>query len=247
MINEATEQIDELNLCGYRLIQPKAGFRFTLDPVLLGLLAFLPNRCKALDLGTGTGIIPHVLVARGAETVLGIEINPVMAQMASRSVAMNGLTEKITIQQGDLKEIRQFAAAGYYDLVVANPPYLPVGQGKISPNPLVAEACHEQSATLADFVQAARFAVKYRGRVAFVYRTERLAEMIHELRVAQIEPKRLRLIHSRAGEKPYLFFVEGVRGAQPGLEVLPPFVVYDEQGKYTAEIKQFYACPRRPL
>lgn len=247
MINPATEQLDALNLCGYQLIQPKTGFRATLDPVLLGLLAFLPKNCTALDLGTGTGIIPHVLSVRGVTKVTGLEVNPMMADMAKRSVSLNKLEEKIQIVQGDLREIRRFVAPGQYELVVANPPYLPLGKGRISPNSLVAQACHEHEGKLTDFVQAARFAVKYRGRVAFVYRPERLPEMMKELMAAQIEPKRLRLIHSRVGEKPYLFFVEGVRGARPGLEVLPPFVVYDAAGKYTDEIRQFYDCPRRPL
>jgi tRNA1(Val) A37 N6-methylase TrmN6 len=96
------------------------------------------------------------------------------------------------------------------------------------------------TATLADVIAAARYLVKYRGRFALVHLPERMAEILKAMTDAGLEPKRLRLVHPYPDKKPKFLLVEGVRGARPGLEVLPPLFVYSAPGEYSREIMEYY-------
>jgi len=237
---QGAERLDELLIDGLQIIQHPDEFRFTLDAVLLAQFATVKPGGSVVDLGTGTGVIAMLLAARGSGRIEGLEINPRLADMAGRSVQWNGLEDRITIRQGDMRQLRGLLPAGEWELVVCNPPYRVVGSGFASPNQDRARACHEVDAGLADVVQAARYLVKYRGRVAFCQLPERAVDVLAAMRSADIEPKRLRWVHPRLDRPPSLVLVEGIRGAKPGLEVLPPLVVYDGQGNYTDEILGYY-------
>lgn len=235
------ERIDELIIGQLKVIQHEEEFCFSLDAILLAHFATVRSDIKAVDLGTGTGVIAFLLAARGAQHVTGVELSQSMADMAKRSVALNKLEEKVTITQGDLCKVKDILPSDSCDLVVSNPPYRPVGGGYISPNDKVAQAKHEITATLNDVVNAARYLLKYRrGRFAMVHLPERMAEILTAMSQAGIEPKRLQLVYSRIDKKPTMLLVEGVKGANPGLNVLPPLVVYKSDGSYSNEIKQYY-------
>ena len=238
---KAGERLDDLIIGGIKIIQHPDGFCFSLDAILLGHFACVKKGCRAVDLGTGTGVIAFVLSARGASEVTGIELNPDTADRAARSAALNGLEEKVALQCGDLRSVRQFLPSGQYDLVVSNPPYRSLGGGFLNPAQGLAMARHETTASLKDVLAAARYLLKYRGRFAMVHLPERMTDIISGMREAGIEPKRLRLVHSGIHKKPNMLLVEGIRGAQPGLEVLPPLIVYGENGQYTQEILGYYS------
>jgi tRNA1Val (adenine37-N6)-methyltransferase len=235
------ERVDDLLIGQLKVIQHEEEFCFSLDAVLLSHFVTVRQGSTAVDLGTGTGVIALLLTARGVGHVTGLEISQSMADMASRSVCLNKLEEKVHIRQGDLCNIRNIFPSDGYDLVVSNPPYRPVGGGYISPNDKVARAKHEVTATLQDVVSAARYLLKYRrGRFAMVHLPERMSEILTAMSQADIEPKRLQLVYSSLDKKPTMLLVEGVRGAKPGLEVLPPLVVYKPDGSYSDEIMQYY-------
>jgi tRNA1(Val) A37 N6-methylase TrmN6 len=208
--------------------------------VLLAHFATLRMGQAAVDLGSGTGVLAFLLVSRGAKQVTGVEIDPQMADMAIRSVLLNGLGEQIKIINGDLRSLRGRLPAGESELVISNPPYYPVGGGYISPNSGVARACHELTANLADVVAAAKYLVKYRGRFAMVHLPERMAEILKVMSDQGIEPKRLQLVHPSINKKPNILLVEGIRGGRPGLDVLPPLIVYNADGSYSDEIMAYY-------
>ena len=239
MINQG-ERIDDLLIGKLKLIQNPSEFCFSLDAVLLAHFAKVRQGITAVDLGTGTGVIALLLAARAAGHVVGIEMSPSMAEMAKRSVMLNGLEDKVTIIHGDLCKIKELLPAGIYDLVVSNPPYRPVTGGYISPNDKVAMAKHEVTANLKDVVNAAKHLVKTRGRFAMVHLPERMAEILVAMSQAGIEPKRLQLVHSGVDKKPKMLLVEGTRGANPGLTVLPPLIVYKADGSYSDEIQSYY-------
>lgn len=235
------ERLDDLQIDGLKVIQHKDQFRFSVDAVLLSHFAHLKKKSRVLDLGTGTGVIPLLLTTRGADNITGIEINAVMADLAKRSVKYNQLEDKIKIVQWDLREIRNLFQASIFDLVVANPPYRPVKQGKISELDAVAIARHEVSATLEDVVMTARYLLNMRGRFAMVHLPERLAEIIVIMHSVGIEPKRLQFVHSKMGKMPVLVLIEGVVGARSGLIVEKPFTIYNEDGSYHKDIMEYYA------
>lgn len=235
------ERVDDLIIDQLKVIQHEKEFCFSLDAILLSHFATVKPDIKAVDLGTGTGVIALLLAARGAQHVTGVELSLSMADMAKRSVTLNKLKEKVAIIQGDLCKVKDILPSDNYDLVVSNPPYRPVGGGYVSPNDKVAQAKHEVTATLNDVVNAARYLLKYRrGRFAMVHLPERMAEILTAMSHAGIEPKRLQLVYSSIAKKPTMLLVEGIRGAKPGLEVLPPLVVYKPDGSYSNEIMQYY-------
>lgn len=234
------ERIDDLIINGLKLIQHPDQFCFSLDAVLLAHFASVRPGSTVVDLGTGTGVIGLLLLARGAGTVTGLEINSDMADMARRSARLNGLEDKFTILNGDLRQVKEYMPNGSIELIVSNPPYRPVGGGYINPNDKVAVARHELTANLAEVVAAAKYLVKYRGRFAMVHLPERLAEISVAMCQAGIEPKRLQFVYPAVNKKPNMVLIEGVRGANPGINVLPPLIVYTTDGKYSEDINELY-------
>ncbi len=234
------ERVDDLIINDLKLIQHPDEFCFSLDAVLLAHFASMRSGGAAIDLGAGTGVIGLLLLARGAATVTGLEINPAMVDMARRSACLNGLEGRLSIIHGDLRRVKEFLPSGGCELIVSNPPYRPVGGGYISPNNRVAIARHELTASLADVVAAAKYLVKYRGRFAMVHLPERLAEITLAMCQAGIEPKRLQFVYPAINKKPNMVLIEGVRGANPGMDVLPPLIVYTNDGSYSEDIMKLY-------
>lgn len=234
------ERLDDLLIGGYKIIQDSGRFRFSLDAVLLGHFATVKKQTVAVDLGAGTGVLGLILAARGAAKVTGVEISAEMADMAGRTIALNGLGDKLAVLTGDVRAIKGLFPAGSADLVVTNPPYRPPGSGQESPRAEVAMARHELAGGLADFVAAAAYLVKERGRLALVHLPERLPAIVAALAACRLEPKRLRMVHSAPGREAKLVLVEAVAGGRPGLKVLPPLFIYNAAGGYTGEILAFY-------
>ncbi|MBP2645458.1 MAG: hypothetical protein H6Q75_898 [Firmicutes bacterium] len=234
------ERLDDLLIGNLKIIQHEQQFCFSLDAVLLAHFATVRPEVTACDLGAGTGVLGLLLAARGAGHVTGIELNEYMVEMAKRSIALNGLEDRLYMVCADVQEIKSLFAAGAMELIVMNPPYRLPGGGFVSANQGVANARHELSGSLEQFVAAASYLVKYRGRVAMVHLPERMPEVLKTMMQYDLEPKRLRLVFPTVEKKPKFLLVEGVRGARPGLEVLPPLFVFRPDGSYSQEITSYY-------
>jgi tRNA1(Val) A37 N6-methylase TrmN6 len=235
------ERIDELGVRGWRIIQYPDEFRFSLDAVLLAHFATIGKKAKAVDLGSGTGAVGLFLLARGATDVLGVELNPRLASAATRTAEMNGLADRLNFICGDVTCISSYCTGGLFDLVVANPPYRLPSTGRISPSKGVAMARHETTAGLREFVQAAAFLLRNRGRFAMIHLPERLVDLCTELRSSGLEPKRLRFVHPFNDKEPRMVLIEAVKGAAPaGLVVGSPLVVYRAPKEYHPEILAYY-------
>ena len=231
------ETVDELRKFGLKIIQPRDGYRFSLDPLLLcDFAAILPGE-KAVDLGAGCGIIPLILarVAEGS-TLSGVEGQTEMAELAGRNVALNGLSERVEIRHADILVVKKLFPPSSFDLVVANPPYRKKGSGRISPKPGRDLARHESTATLHDFLAAAKNLVKLSGRICFIYHPSRLVEFLHEAEALKLSPVRLRMVHGNATAEGRMFLVELVKGRKCDLSLLPPLFVFAENGEYTREM-----------
>lgn len=234
------ETLDDLRLGGLRIIQNRDGYRFSLDPVLLCAFVRIAPGQTACDLGTGSGVIP-LLLARltAAKSILGVEVQSELAERARRSVELNRLQERVTIMEADLRRIREVIKAESCQVVLANPPYRQLAQGRLSPRNERAQARHEIHGGLSDFLHAARWLLGTGGSFFIVYLAERLAELLEEMRQAGLEPKRLRCIHSRAGEPARMVLLEGRKGGGPGLKVESPLYVYQGEG-YSEEVLAIY-------
>ncbi|GGO09112.1 tRNA1(Val) (adenine(37)-N6)-methyltransferase [Saccharibacillus kuerlensis] len=234
------ERIDDLLTQNLHIIQSPEVFSFSMDAVLLGRFASVPARGRVLDLCTGNGVIPLLLSTRTKAKIEGVEIQERLADMAERSITMNGLQEQITIHHMDLKHFHEIAGHGMYDAVTVNPPYTPLTGSDIKANPHEAIARHEIHCTLEDVVQACSRLVKQGGKVSMVHRPHRLADILTLMRQYRIEPKRIRFVHPRAGMEANMVLVEGLRDGKPEMRVLPPLIVYNEQGEYCSEIMTIY-------
>lgn len=233
------EKIEDLGH-GYFIIQDPKYFAFGTDAVLLADFAKMKEGERAVDLGTGCGIIPILMCARTKGIrVTGLEIQRPLAEMATRSVNLNGLEESIQIIYGDLKEAARFIKPGV-DVVVANPPYEKTNTGRESPNEYHNIAKREVCCTLGDVVSAAAKLLRTGGRFYIIYRTELFAGLMDKMREYRLEPKRVTLVSQRRGTAPNFALVEGRKGAGEGVKFAPAFALYETDGSYTKEAKKIY-------
>jgi len=241
------ERIDDLQRSGYGIIQKEGAFCFGMDAVLLSGFAEVRKGETAVDLGTGTGIIPILLEAKTeGKLFYGIEIQPEMADMARRSAEMNGLGEKVLILDGDIKELLTGTALlpaelfGKTDVVTSNPPYMKESHGLRNPDDALAIARHEVACTLEDVCGAASRLLRCGGRFCMVHRPQRLPEIITAMKEARLEPKRMKLVYPYADREANMVLIEAVRDGRPGCRVERPLIVYKEPGVYTDEIYDIY-------
>ncbi|MFR8547138.1 MAG: tRNA1(Val) (adenine(37)-N6)-methyltransferase [Lachnospiraceae bacterium] len=235
------ERLDELHRNGFQIIQNEKLFCFGMDAVLLSGFAQVPDGGRALDLGTGTGIIPILLAAKTAGSYFaGLEISAVSADMAKRSVLHNGLEQRVEIIQGDIKEAGELFAPASFDTVTSNPPYMIGQHGLVNPDIEKAAARHEILCTLEDVVRAAARLVRPGGKFYMVHRPFRLAEIIRTLSEYRLEPKRMRLVYPYVDREPNMVLIEALRGGRPRMTVEKPLIVYERPGVYTPEITEIY-------
>ena len=241
----ADERLDDLQIKGYKIIQHPDKFCFGMDAVLLSGFAKVNEGEKALDLGTGTGILPILLEAKNEGLhYSGLEIQSESVEMARRSVLYNDLQDKIDIIEGDIKEASAIFGKASMNVVTSNPPYMTNYHGLKNPNDAKAIARHELLCTLDDVVRETAAVLKPKGRCYFVHRPSRLVEIFESMRKYKIEPKRMRLVYPYVNKEPNMVLVEGVRGGGAQLTVEPPLIVYDAPGVYTDEIYEIYGMEK---
>lgn len=235
------ERVDDLHRNGFRIIQDPKRFCFGVDAVLLSGFAKAAKGERVVDLGTGTGIIPILLAARTeAEEIYGLEIQAESAEMASRSVALNHLQERITILEGDIKAPPVQLKPSSFQVVTCNPPYMNSGGGLQNQFGPKAIARHEVLVNLEEVVAQASRLLSFGGRFYLVHRPHRLVDIFCLLRQYKLEPKQMRLVHPYVQKEPMMVLIEAVRSGKPMLKVLPPLVIYEADGSYTKETIQIY-------
>lgn len=235
------ERLDELHRNGYFIIQDPERFCFGMDAVLLSGFAKAKKGERALDLGTGTGIIPILMEAKTeGEDFTALEIQPESADMAHRSVLYNHLEEKIKIVTGDIKDASSLFGASSFDIITTNPPYMIGNHGLSSASSAKAIARHEVLCTLEDILRESAKLLRPGGRFYMVHRPFRLAEIMSQMVAYKIEPKRMQLVYPYVDKEPNMVLIEGLRGGKSRLTVEKPLIVYKEPGIYTDEIYDIY-------
>lgn len=226
---------------GFSLIQDDRFFKLGQDTMLLSDFACPPARGKVMDLGCGNGALSVLLCARHPHiTVTGLEIQPEVAALAQENIRHNQLEARMQVQCGDMKQCKNLFPTGSFDYVVCNPPYFAQNSGFSAKNINKSTARQDSCGTAADAVQAAAYLVKFGGRVAFVYRPERVCELISQMKARQLEPKRMRFVHQQATAVPSAVLIEARRGSAPGVQILPPLLVCGEDGEHTKEYRTIY-------
>lgn len=235
------ERIDDLQRNQLKIIQNPEKFCFGMDAVLLSGFAKVKPGETVLDLGTGTGIIPLLLSAKSeAYHLTGLEIQAESADMARRSVAMNGLEDRIRIIEGDIKDASKQLGAAVYDVITCNPPYMIGQHGLKNPDMPKAIARHEVLCTFEDVARETARLLKPGGKFFLVHRPFRLAEIIGTLLSYKLEPKRMQLVYPFVDKEPNMMLLEASRGGNSRMTVEKPLIVYQKPGVYTSEIYDIY-------
>ena len=236
---EPEETFDTLFDGRLKIRQKKEGYRFSIDALLLSHYAELRPKDRVIDLGTGCGVIPLILIfRRKAEAVIGVEVQPSLAELARQNVSLNRFSSKIEIWERDFKDLA--GERGIFDCVLCNPPYRRMGSGRVNPQEEKALARHEINATLEDVLRAAHHLLKNKGRFCSIYPASRTADLFQGLRRFHLEPKRVQFVHSRSQEDARLVLVEALKEGKTQIKVLSPFILYDSQNRYTVQGRELF-------
>ncbi|EGQ2816080.1 tRNA1(Val) (adenine(37)-N6)-methyltransferase [Staphylococcus pseudintermedius] len=234
------ERLDYLIREDLRIIQNDAVFSFSTDALLLGHFTEVRKRDRILDMCAGNGVIPLLLSDKGNNVITGVEIQPQLVNMAVRSVQYNHLEDRITMVEMDINALIQAYSPAQFDLITCNPPYFKANQTNQHQLEAHKIARHEIYCTLDDCLRVSNHLLKEGGRVVMVHRAERMLDLFESMRHYRIEPKRLHMIFSKPGKAAQTIVIEGRKGGRQGLDIAPPFYIYDEQGDYTPEMKEIY-------
>jgi len=229
---------DDIKLFDLQLFQPRHGYRYSLDPLLLArFCGEVKPGGSIVDLGAGCGIISLVLARiNRAASVVAVENNPDMAALVERNIGHNDLAGRIALQSADVIDLRSCYRDSTFDLVVSNPPFRAAGSGRVSPRSGRDAARHETTAGLGDFMAAAKYLVKPSGRICFIQLPSRLTEFMALAAEMKLSVLRLRMIHSNAASAATMFMAELAKGRRSAPIVEPPLFVRDMSGEYTEEV-----------
>jgi len=229
---------DDLKLFDLQLLQPRSGYRYSLDALLLSrFCAPVKAEGKVIDLGAGCGIIGLVLARISpVDTVVEVENNPEMAALAERNIQHNALEERVSVLAEDVINLRKVLPDSTFDLVVSNPPFRTQCSGKTSPRAGRDAARHETTAGLADFLAAAKYLVKPSGRICFIQLPSRLPEFMALAEGLKLSVLRLRMVHNNALSPACMFMAELAKGRRSAPIVESPLFVHNLSGEYKEEV-----------
>lgn len=231
------ERIDIVPGSSLKIIQNRDKFSYGTDAIFLSHFAKVKG--TVVDLGTGTGIIPLRLIAKGnVDMIYGVEIQDEVAEMAKRSIELNNLEDKIKILNLDLKQLE--FGKDTIDVVTTNPPYMKSGGAIINSKENFALSRHEIACTLEDIISVSEYLLKPLGKFYMVHRPDRLVDIMYLLRKYNIEPKYIRFVQPKINKKPNLILIEGTKFGKPDLKFYDPLIVYNEDESYTDEIYDIY-------
>lgn len=232
------EKVEDLGIQGLKIIQTKSGFCFGSDAVLLSRFARFKKGARVLDMCSGTGIIPVLILAENPTlSIDAVEILPEAADMAGRTMILNSLEDKICVRCADLNDAADIYGKRVFDAVTCNPPYMNKGGGLVNPNDRLAAARHEIFCSLDGVVKSAAEVLKQGGKLFMVHRADRLCDVITSFRKYKIEPKRLTMVQPNSKSAPNLILIEGSYGGRAQLIVTAPVFMYDDEGNYIQQIK----------
>jgi len=235
------ERLDDLKCAGLFILQKKRGFRFVTDSVLLSAFVCEKMARRVFDLGTGSSVIPLLMSQRLPEASFGaVEIQRDIAEMAARSIEMNGLTGRIRVFHADARELPAEIPRGTYDLVTCNPPYHAAGTSLQSPEPALNAARVALTLTVDEAARSGSSLLRTGGRFCAVIPAHMFLSACDAMRAHRLEPKRARFVHDRADKPPYLVLLEGMRLARPGIAFRPPLIAHNSDGSETDELRRIY-------
>lgn len=235
------QKVDELHILGLKIIQSKNSFMYGIDGILLSDFAKVKCNEEVVELGTGTGIIPILIVAKTkVKKITAFEIQKESADMAKNSVALNNMSDRIEVVNESLESIEKILSPQSVNVVISNPPYMKKSGAVKNSSEKIAIARHEIKCTLQSVIKAAAYVLKPNGRFYMIHKPERLSEIINDGIKYNLEVKRLRFVVPEKGTNPTMVLVEYVKCAASGMTVESELVVYKDKGVYSEEVEKIY-------
>lgn len=238
------ETLDSFYHGRIRIIQKKRGYRFSVDaPLLADFIRTRPGE-EVLEVGTGCGVIALLLSLKPFRSLLALEVQPDLAGLARRNVALNGLAGRIAVVEAD---IREFAPGRRFDVVFSNPPYVRARGGHLGRSPQRSAARHELAGTIFDIMRKTRELLREEGRAYFIFPERRRQDLMTAAKAADLGLRALRPVRPRAAEAANLVLVELGPGAAAGeAAAQPPLILFGDNGAYTDEAERIFAGRTEP-
>ena len=241
IILKENESLDDLQVKGYRIIQSSEFFKFSTDSVLLSHFASFKADDIVMDMCSGTGIVGLLISAHyNVKRIDCVEIQQPLYDMCRRSVEYNGIATKVFPYNMDLRDAPEKLGHQQYNIILCNPPYLPLNAGIPSASEVRKAARFEVNGSLSDIIIASKKLLKNQGRLVMSHKAERLSDIIYMMRENSIEPKRCRFIHSQLGKSANIILIEGVKNSKSYMIIEPPLIIYDNNNQYTDEVYKIY-------
>lgn len=220
------------------VLQHKKGYRFSVDaPILADFLP--PGSQAALEVGTGCGIISLLALFKNKYPIIhGLELQPALADLAVRNGEINGFSQRFKVVRGDFKELHaQFRGI---HTIFANPPYLPLGRGRQSPNPEIRQAKMEVSLKLNHLMNGSCSILAEGGVLILILPFVRYQEVLTLAEECGLFATHIRYVFSIAGGNPERFLIQ-LTNSRKSCQELPPLVIFREEGVYTDEMEKILA------
>ncbi len=230
-----------------RLIQKKNGLTFGTDAFLLAAFVKSAQKVHAVDLGSGTGILPFLLLAKGKiKCATAVEVQPAFADLIKQNAKLNHFEKQVTPLCADVREIRPETIGGEVGLVISNPPYMKCTSGRRNESEEKYIARHEVCGNISDFCACAARLLKHGGKFVCVWRPDRLTDLLSAMHDHRLEPKRMTFVHADSASEPCSVLIEAVKGGAPSLRISKPLILYEAREenektrRLTAEAKKIY-------
>ena len=232
-------------LLGYSnmyIMQDTDGFNFSLDSVLLpNFVTINKNIKKILDIGCGNAPIPLILSTKTSASIIGVEIQKESFLLAKQSVNINNLQKQIDIINEDIKTFADKSESDIFDIITCNPPFFKANtNSNFNDDKAKTIARHEIMLNLEDIMKISRKLLKNNGVIGVVHRPERLVEILMLMKKYNLEPKRIRFVYPKVNSEANIILIEGRKNGRPGLKILSPLYVHDNDGNYTSEVLKYF-------
>ena len=239
---DVDERLDTIPGTDFSLIQKIDGTAFSIDTLLLAnFVQFTPEMIPVADLGSGSGILSFLLKYRNKDLqITGFEVQTEFYNLSKRNLELNKNFEGLSFEAMDIRDVPSRILPESFDLVVSNPPYFQVGNGRLPANPARAQARHELNGTVLNFIESASYMLSYGGRFCMIIPTSRHDEIINHLKVCRFGIKREEFIVPKENEQPHLVMIEAEKFYNGKVESMPPITIHKKDNSYSDELQKLF-------
>ena len=217
------EQINDLlEINDLKIYQNDNWFKFSLESVLLPNFVTINLRCKKiLDLCTGNAPIPLILSTKTKASIVGVEIQKDVYELAKKSVEINHLEKRINLINDNLNNLKKYQSGDNFDVITVNPPYfpnIPLSQKNNDTHKTIAR--HEIETNLDEIVKVSAYLLKNGGYLAMVHQTSRFFEVIDTFKKYHLAINKIQMIYPKENKESNLFMIEGIKDGKGGVKFL---------------------------